>query len=140
MPASYQFLRKSIIFISWEDYEQDNKDESEEEDNNEETDNLKDDINTIIQKEDLPFELNDNEIIPKDDDTYTEYYVDGLRSIIKFLNDNDIPWVKGIVPFTRDDQPGILAIKDESIVVGYVTDDLELDNTYYPIGGSKKLT
>lgn len=133
MPAYLQFMRKAIIFIDWEQHiEKIDKEDSGSEEKDEIILKNKQYIEDLIHKSNLPFQMLDEEIIPISQENYMENYTDGLKKIVKFLNENLIIWTGGIVNFVRNEKPGILAIKGNNIVVGYLDDNLDMEKEYIP--------
>lgn len=68
--------------------------------------------------------------------------INELKLIIKFMNDNQIPWQGEKVPFieqTGENHTGFIIFKDEVAILGYVTNDGDLDTEYIPLVDNKKL-
>lgn len=139
------FIPKPLIFIDFNQYiEEQQLDENVD---NEVVSNIISDITRLIFNEQNPLNLaiNDNEINPISSTDSINDYISDIKTVVRFLDDNQIPWTGGIVAMTRDDTAGFLAIKNVNqgyaspvVIVGYVSDNLELDKQYYPLSDVAK--
>jgi hypothetical protein len=134
-----EFMRKALIFINWEDLEPTEENLELKQGFYE---HLANGYWEIIASEG---ELENDEIIPRvgrDLDayhTYIEDYIKDIQTMIKYLEDNKVPYSTAPVPF-RDNYEGagILTIKDNNIIIINVNVDNKIKEQYCPIGKAKK--
>lgn len=143
----FEFIIRPLIFIDWNQYVDSIIKEGEDVNDvfNNTVELLITDITNLINNQhmNLAFETDEVTPVPLHDNINT--YINDLKTIVQFLDSNQIPWTGGIVAMTRDETPGFLAIKNVNqgyaspvAIVAYVTDDLELNKQYYPLSNVTK--
>lgn len=69
--------------------------------------------------------------------------IEELKLIVKFMNDNNIPWEGRKIVFTeksgKEYYPGFIVIKEDIVVLSYIIDTDQFETEYIPIVESKKL-
>ena len=107
------FLEKSPLRIDWETFQENSNVES-----------AKEVLSKVIDNK--FWQMNEEEILGKPTGNYhyhIEDYIGNLVQIIKFLNENNIPWSGGSTAFRGPyDNTGLLIINEKSIKVIDVDD------------------
>lgn len=123
MPIETTFIETPGVYIIWDNYEAPNLEEEEYE---EKIDELIRKLAAITQKTQWKYD-SDAEIIPISGTGDLRDWIKELKKIVKFLDDNNIPWAGHNVPFKGEDESGVLVIKKEIAII--VTIDEEGDTT-----------
>lgn len=65
-----------------------------------------------------------------------------LKLIIKFMNDNKIPWIGEkivFIEFSNDDYPGFIVFKNDMAILSYIINEDKFDTEYIPLIDTIKL-
>lgn len=134
-------MRKPLVRINWEEYENNELENNEADDIDEQINEFKEQIWVIIRSDDNVLELNDDELIPRNNYSLNSpsYVADTLISIIKFLENNNIPWEGMTVPFMDQESPGFFIVNNDEIIIAYLNKQDNLDKEHIPLPVKRKI-
>jgi hypothetical protein len=81
------------------------------------------------------WKFNDN-LYPQSGRYDVRVVINELKLIIKFLNDNKIPWYGEKIVFdeiTEKHNPGFIIIKEDMAIISYIINEDRFDTEYIPL-------